>query len=693
MSSCARVCAYGSHYMSNKKSLCLTLGALLCAYGSLATAAAPGIVVTATRLDLSMDNTPGHVTVIERETIAQSPARTLPDLLALEAGIFSRSLFGNQAANSKLDVRGFGAASAENVLILLDGRRLNDIDQSAVDFSAIPLKQIERIEILRNGGAVLYGDGAVGGAINIVTREALAIEPEGQVELKLGSHASREINADYLAGFGPASLRLSAQAINSDGYRANNELQQRNAQADLRVTGDDFQWYAKAGADDLEQRLPGPRSVNPGLGIDELSSDRRGTSEPNNYANRDGRHLTLGLSRVAADGSETILDLGWRSKHQASFFDYGGGFSDYLEANLDTWSFTPRLNTRIGAVHSTLGMDYYHSEYDTEQSLNPNTRATPFGVVDITQKTAALYSQNHLILGTGTRVDFGARLQWIRFNGDDRVDDSAPGSSGATVAPAFDRSDRVHMLELGLRQPWRENLSLFAKASRGARLATVDELFESKFDFGTFTTARVFSPLEPQTSTGLDLGLDYARDTTSATLALYYMELKNEIHFDVASFDNINLDPTRRHGLELTAEHAFSSAFRLRGNYAYVRARFRDGPYDGNDLPLVPRHSASLSGIWTLQPATRLAATLRYEGEKRFDNDQSNDFGRKIPAYSLVDVKLSHEYQEWMAALTVHNLFDREVYDYGVRSTFSPGVYNAYPLPERSFTLSLARSF
>ena len=153
--------------MSNKKSLCLTLGALLCACGSLATAAAPGLVVTATRLDLSLDNTPGHVTVIERETIAQSPARTLPDLLALEAGIFSRSLFGNQAANSKLDV-----------LILLDGRRLNDVDQSAVDFSAIPLRQIERIEILRNGGAVLYGDGAVGGAINIVTREALPPETQ-----------------------------------------------------------------------------------------------------------------------------------------------------------------------------------------------------------------------------------------------------------------------------------------------------------------------------------------------------------------------------------------------------------------------------------------------------------------------------------------------------------------------------------
>ena len=679
--------------MPKNKPLGLTLGALLCAHASLATAATPGLVVTATRLDLSTASMPGHVTVLDRETIARSPARTLPDLLALEAGVFSRSLFGNQAANSKLDVRGFGAASAENVLILLDGRRLNDVDTSAVDFSAIPLRQIERIEILRNGGTVLYGDGAVGGAINIVTREALSMEPEGQVEVKLGSHASREINADYLAGVGPASLRLSAQAVNSDGYRANNALQQRNAQADLRISGEDYQWYAKAGADDLELGLPGPRRVDPGLGIDELASDRRGTSEPNNFANREGRHLTLGLSRIAADGSEGIIDLGWRRKHQESFFDYGGGFSDYLEADLDTWSLTPRLNTRIGAVRSTFGLDYYHSDYRTEQSLNPATRATPFGVVDITQKSAALYSQNHLIVGSDTRVDFGARLQWIRFNGRDRVDDGAPGSWGDTVAPDFDRSDRVHMLELGLRQPWRNDLALFAKASRGVRLATVDELFETKFDFGTFTSARQFSPLEPQTSHGIDLGLDYQRGASSATLTLYYLELKNEIHFDVASFDNINLDPTRRHGLELVAEHAFGPDFRLRGTYAYTRARFRDGPYDGNELPLVPRHSASLAGIWTLRPATQLAATLRYEGEKYFDNDQANDFGRKIPAYSLVDLKLSHEHRDWTAALAVHNLFDREVYDYAVRSTFSPGVFNAYPLPERRVSLSLARAF
>jgi iron complex outermembrane receptor protein len=295
-------------------------------------------------------------------------------------------------------------------------------------------------------------------------------------------------------------------------------------------------------------------------------------------------------------------------------------------------------------------------------------------------------------VGADTRVDFGARLQWVRFSGKDRVDAGAPGAWDS-AAPDFDRSDRVHMLELGLRHDLREHLALFTKASRSARLATVDELFESKFDPASFASARVFSPLEPQTSTGLDLGLDYHQDATRITLTAYYLKLRNEIHFDAASFDNVNLDPTHRHGLELVAEHAFSPAFRLRGNYAYTRARFRDGPHDGNELPLVPRHTASLAGIWTLQPATRLAATVRYEGEKYFDNDQANDFGRKIPAYTLVDLKLSHERDAWTAGLAVNNLFDREAYDYGVRSTFSPGVYNAYPLPERSFTLSLARAF
>ena len=72
-----------------------------------------------------------------------------------------RDLFGNNAAASTVDMRGFGAAAGQNTLILLDGRRLNDIDLSAVDWSALPLSAIERIEIVRGGSSVLHGSGAV----------------------------------------------------------------------------------------------------------------------------------------------------------------------------------------------------------------------------------------------------------------------------------------------------------------------------------------------------------------------------------------------------------------------------------------------------------------------------------------------------------------------------------------------------
>src|SRR5437016_9460656 len=97
-----------------------------------------------------------------------------------------KDLFGNNASNTSIDLRGFGATGPQNTLILLDGRRLNDIDLSGVQWSAIPLSSIERIEILRGTGAVLYGDNASAGVVNIVTRSPLrqgsAVEAFGRSE-------------------------------------------------------------------------------------------------------------------------------------------------------------------------------------------------------------------------------------------------------------------------------------------------------------------------------------------------------------------------------------------------------------------------------------------------------------------------------------------------------------------------------
>ena len=127
------------------------------------------IVVTGTRTEEFVNRIPANVTVIDRARIEDSNAKNISDILRSEEGIVVRDLIGN-GKTAIVDLRGFGEAAASNTLVLLDGRRVNAVDLSGTDWTQIPLEQVERIEIIRGTGSVLYGDNAVGGVINIITR-------------------------------------------------------------------------------------------------------------------------------------------------------------------------------------------------------------------------------------------------------------------------------------------------------------------------------------------------------------------------------------------------------------------------------------------------------------------------------------------------------------------------------------------
>jgi len=118
-------------------------------------------------------------TVITAQEIAHSPAQTLQEIIAQAPGVQLTSLFGGiNGVKTSVDLRGFGAFATSNTLVLINGRRLNDIDIAGVDFSTIPRDSIERIEIIRgNSGAVLYGDNAIGGVINIVLKNGVGGPP------------------------------------------------------------------------------------------------------------------------------------------------------------------------------------------------------------------------------------------------------------------------------------------------------------------------------------------------------------------------------------------------------------------------------------------------------------------------------------------------------------------------------------
>ena len=662
------------------------------------------VVVTATRFAERYVDTPVNVTVISAEDIRRSAARTVPDLLAEQAGIAIHDFFGNNAAATSVDLRGFGITGGQNTLMLLDGRRVSDIDLSGVQWSAIPLNAIERIEIVRGGGAVLYGDGATAGVVNIITRSPARVGNGYAVQGRLGSHSTREVQA---AGnyFGErAGFNLGASNYESDGYRANNHNRQATAQADLRWLGERGDLAVKFGHDNQGIRLPGARTVQPSAGIDQLSTDRRGTNTPLDYAAREGNRATLDWRHDAGWG-EIQIGAGWRDKAQRSYFDFTG-FPDYREVDLDVWSITPRARIAyraLGGEHTLVaGVDWYRWDYGLRRSNSPANIGQPVNTVEASQETGAIYLHNTTRVGRSVTITAGARAERLRIDATDRFDPNAPGGAFGSGAPAEGQRESEHAYELGLRYEFAPQLALTARTGRSYRFANVDEIYETS---PTFTSE--FQFLRPQTARSTEIGLERRAGSSWLRAALFQIDVRDEIHLDAftTGIGNTNLPPSRRRGVELEGSWSPWTALTLRGAYTYVDARFREGALPGGfftqtdvviagrTVPLVPRHKVNLGASWALDDSTRLNAALAYVGEQFMDNDEGNTLGVKIPAYTVLDVKLVHQRGPWRATAAVNNATNERYYNYAVRSQFVPDRYNAYPLPERTYTLTLEYAF
>lgn len=658
------------------------------------------VVVTATRFKEKYVDRPVNVTVITAEDIKNSAAKTLPDLVAEQAGITIHDFFGNNAATTTVDLRGFGITGGQNTLILLDGRRVADIDLSGVQWSAIPFAAIERIEIVRGGGAVLYGDGASAGVINIITRSPVAGEPTANVSARAGSYGTVEtqLNANYLGS--RAGINFAASNYESDGYRANNRNRQSNALADLRWLTDGGEIALKAGAERQGIRLPGARMVQPSAGINLLETDRRGTPTPLDYAQRDGNKLTLDWTQRTAFG-EFVIGAGYRDKAQISHFDFGG-FPDYRETGLDVWSFTPRVRVAqpLFGLENTLvaGFDWYHWDYRLRKSISPAAISQPINSVSATQETAAIYLHNTTHLNARTALAAGVRSERFRINAVDVFDATAPGGAFGSGAPAAAQSESVYAYEFGVRYQWLPALALIGKLGRSYRFANVDETYETTPAF----TAQ-FQFLRPQINCSTELGIELKDTRGSARATLFNINVIDEVHLDAftTGIGNTNLPPSRRRGLELEGRWHAIKTITLSAAYTYTDARFREGLLPGGAftasnvviagkrVPLVSQHKANLGASWAVAPKTRLSATAGYVGAQFMDNDEGNTLGVQIPAYVVADLKLMHEIGPWRLSAAVNNLFDRKYYNYAVRSQFVADRYNAYPLPERNATVAL----
>jgi iron complex outermembrane receptor protein len=650
-------------------------------------------------------------TVITADDIAHSPAQTLQEIIAQTPGVQLTSLFGGvNGAKTSVDLRGFGAFATSNTLVLINGRRLNDIDIAGVDFSTIPRDSIERIEITRgNSGAVLYGDNAVGGVINIVLKNGVGGPPVAmRAEAGVGSFNQRMASVSTALNSGPWSTSFYGNAIKSDGYRENNALDQRNGVGNLNYTTPDLKAFLTVTGDDQKLGLPGGRIVDPSIGVNELVTNRRGAATPFDYANQQGASATAGFTKTILNGVDLIVDGGVRKKDTQSAFFGTVPFasplpsfsSTYNDASLQTWSITPRLsikNSILGVPSQILtGIDYYDATFHQDRGAFKGV--PPTHIYDLSQQTLAGYWQHTVGLLPTTDFSYGARIQNTSLSARDRYDPNAPGCAmffncSAQAFP-LDSNETQYALHLGLEHRFNNIFSMFGRAARAFRTPNVDERVSSGPAFDPFFTPLPGDfKLKTQTSHDIEGGFRIKSGGFQMQSSIYNMDLENEIHFNPVLFFNTNLDPTRRYGSETSAALRVSDSVTLRGGMAYTRAVFREGAFAGNDVPLVSRYTASGGVTWNIwQNYLVFDATVRAWSERFMDNDQANT-QRRIPADATVDLKLSGAYEHFFWSLSVNNLFDALYYDYAIASSFTPGRFSAYPLPGRTYMVKVGATF
>ena len=658
------------------------------------------VVVTATRFSEDARRLPASTTVVTADDIQKSAARTLPELLAEQVGITMKDFYGNNGAVTSVDLRGFGVTGPQNTLILLDGRRVTDIDLTTVQWAAIPLTGIERIEILRGTGAVLYGDGASAGVINIVTRSPLkqgaAIEAYGRAAT-FNTHEGQLYGSHASGNFG---INASVYGYTSDGYRANNRNEQRNNTASLRWAFSDTTLDLRAATDSQDLGLPGARRVQPSIRLDEYVTDPRGAQTPLDFASRDGKRTSLALGQRIGE-AELSVGLDWRKKDQRSYFDQSG-FPIYRADGLDVTSLTPRIRVPFatgGIGHRlTLGADLNAWRYDSKRSNLPENTARPINRVRASEDSQAFYLQDLMDLSRATQMSLGWRSERVRYGASDVVDPAAPGFAFNTAAPAVRQTQRQRAWELGLRHAVSPAWSVFGRAGRSFRFVNVDEIYENDAFFNP-----QFQILRPQHSLTNETGAEWREAGHFVRATVFVTEVRDEIHLDPFStgVGNTNLPPSRRQGLEIDSSWQANTQMRFKLGYAYTDAKFLDGVLAGSAfaigtnlnvagkrVPLVPQHKLNAGFAWDISAATQFSGVLTAVSSQYMDNDEPNSLGVKVPAYSTLDLKLAHRFAWGRLALSANNIFGINYYTYAVRSAFTADRYAVYPLPGRTVGLS-----
>lgn len=649
------------------------------------------VVVSASRIEQKLRDVPANVTVITREEIQQSPARTVDDLLRQIPGfsLFRRSssLVTHPTAQG-VSLRGIGPSGVSRTLVLLDGVPLNDPFGGWVYWSKVPLESIERIEVTRGGGSGVYGNYALAGVINIVTKR-----PEARVaQAKLDLGTLNTVDADLLASHvtGPWGVSLEGNFFRTDGYKIVREDQRGKIDID-------------AGSE--HKTFNGRLEYTPSLATSlflagSFFQEDRGNGTPKQNNSTEAGYIGTGGRLKTADGSDWQFTL---FSHLQTFN------STFTSAVLDRNSETPALDqfdvpsTAVGAnlqwskqVHPahllTAGTDLRWIEGETNEDFTFNALLPPSGQFTRRRKAggeqflAGIYWQDIITPTPQWQITLGWRLDFWRSFDASRVERNLQ-TGGITRSESFlDRDEFAVSPKLAILYRATDQLSFRGSYYHGFRAPTINELFRPFRVRNDITEAN--AGLEPERLFGGEVGLDYTPiRNVSGRLTAFWNTVKDPVaNVTIGSVpvgggskaippcgvvlaggvcrQRQNLERTQIRGIEAELEYRPFVPWTLSGSYLFNDTEVLSAPnqpaLEGKRIAQVPEHQFTLKLTYTNPALLNFYIQGRYVGDQ-FEDDLNS---LKLGDFFVVDLMLWRpipipKVSAGEVFLGVENLFDR----------------------------------
>ncbi|MFL3023175.1 MAG: TonB-dependent receptor plug domain-containing protein [Methylophilaceae bacterium] len=547
--------------------------------------------------------------------ISRSGSSSLFNFLSQHTSINILPSYGNKSA-PLIDIRGYGIESGyQNVVVTVDGERINNIDMSAQIIGSIPLSSIANIEIIRGSGSIRHGDGAMGGVINITTSDYI----ENSIQTSFGSDGlnNNNINIGYKGE--KFSIGLSASDDSNDGQSKvdtqGNKAESTNQYNKLKINIDP--------TSDLNIKLVSSNVRSNLFYVGALTKAEFDTDPSQNSGNK-YTNYDYNIDRNSIGLNYKInpllnLKMSYFQENRSNHFipSYSSAIIVY---DYDTEGFNLTLPFVGEKLTVTPGLEL----------LNGQRKDS---VGKLMKDNKAYYVETELQVNTKTIISAGARHE--------QVDYKYNGSSALTT------DESLNAYDIGVNYAISDQLSVFSNYNQAFQAPDVDRFFVGVYPAPSFIlSGRAFNGfIDPAKSNTLNIGFTHRMKQNSLSLTSYYSKVEDEIFYNPNSFVNENIDNSKKYGLELQNTMQLNDKLSANLTYNYVKAEIgsnAQGLTDGNDMPGVPRQMALVNINYQFTTNGYVNLSHAWKEKTYIFSDFSNSSSQKQPQYNSTDLSFNY---------------------------------------------------